>query len=857
MNQYQFTNFNMKLLPNNPQFNQMMMMNNNMLLNQKQFACFPMINFINMPNYMNQNFNQNMIMMNNMYNNNLMMNMKMNMNMNNNQMTPNNLNMFQNNMNQFNSNGCQNNLQNKFGNMNNFNNQINNMNFGMNNMINMMNNMNINNNTPNFQNENQNYINTNSMLCMKCSKIFKGKESLFLSNDGLKDKILELIDNNTFVNLNKKKLSQVNNNPQMNKEYEKLLKEVDMIKNKLNSIFTQENLSKLIDQKELLNFFFSKEKECIQYINDNFKGNEILLSFTIEQIKEIFYTNPQINNIVQSVILKISQINIESIQSEEYLLALINSYFPGIEVPQFLINEPLKILKRILFYSERNNETLTYINNTNKRQLMPDSEKLILFFENIKKNKNLIFEGINPKYELFYFFIAMNYSIFKKSYFNNEFFIFIKINEEIIKKYISPNFNYSDIYKELNSMNERTRNYKLETTIYPIIEGEINNNKDIIFNIIASFYYLLFYEFKIPNNSNGILNIGDPYINLIFKNFVINLDRRLKRRIKVKNNFYELLKELYISDINDLIKKNLYPSKTEEFKFYAIEIIILNNPKTRVFYMNLREKFILSGCFSKLGTERDFTYFEKFIELVPFEENIFSNTITILVSGYTNEESNPIDNWKDFINYFKKETMFYQFNWPSSTIPKVFFTFWKCITQFKKATLRAEICGKILAYIIYSNTIFKNFQINLVGFSLGNHVIKHCIKELYNLNHNLGNINNPILLTKNENKYQFNIKNIIFIAGATHLKKRYKWKNYINETIIDKCNNCHTDNDWVLKYLYRPAMSKIPLGIEKVKINHENKNLIENYDFHKYGFGHLGYKMGLVAEIVSGPYIEI
>lgn len=419
MSQYQFTNFNMKLLPNNPQFNQMMMMNNNMLLNQKQFACFPMINFINMPNYMDQNFNQNMIMMNNMYNNNLMMNMKMNMNMNNNQMTPNNLNMFQNNMNQFNSNGCQNNLQNKFGNMNNFNNQINNMNFGMNNMINMMNNMNINNNTPNFQNENQNYINTNSMLCMKCSKIFKGKESLFLSNDGLKDKILELIDNNTFVNLNKKKLSQVNNNPQMNKEYEKLLKEVDMIKNKLNSIFTQENLSKLIDQKELLNFFFLKEKECIQFINDNFNGNEILLNFTIGQIKEIFYTNPQINNIVQSVILKISQINIESIQSEEYLLALINSYFPGIEVPQFLINEPLKILKRILFYSERNNETLTYINNTNKRQLMPDSEKLILFFENIKKNKNLIFEGINPKYELFYFFIAINYSIFKKSYFNN------------------------------------------------------------------------------------------------------------------------------------------------------------------------------------------------------------------------------------------------------------------------------------------------------------------------------------------------------------------------------------------------------------------------------------------------------
>ena len=293
MNQYKFTNFNMILPSNNPQFNQMMM-NNNMLLNQKQFTCFPMVNFINMQNYMNQNFNQNMIMMNNMCNNNLLMNM----NMNNNQMTPNNLNMFQNNMNQFNFNNNQNNPQNKFGNMNNFNNQ-NNMNFEMNNMINMMNNMNINNNTPNFHNENQNCINTNSMLYMKYSKVFKGKNSsLFLSNFELQDKMLELIDANTFVNLNKKKLSQVNNNPQMNKEYEKLLKEMDMIKNKLNSIFTQENLSKLIDQKELLNFFFSKEKECIKFINDNFNGNDILLNFTIGKIKEIFYANPQINNIV-------------------------------------------------------------------------------------------------------------------------------------------------------------------------------------------------------------------------------------------------------------------------------------------------------------------------------------------------------------------------------------------------------------------------------------------------------------------------------------------------------------------------------------------------------------------------------
>ena len=851
MNQYQFNNSNMLLPQNNPHFNQMMM-NNNMFLNQKQFPFYPMIYFFNMPNYMNQNFNQNM-MMNNMIN----ANNNMFMNMNNNQMIPNNLNMFPNNMNQFNLNNDQNNPQNKFGNINNFHNQVNNINFEMNNMINMMNNININNNTPNLPTENQNSINTNSMLCMKYSNIFNGSQSsLFLFNYELQDKILEIIDTNTFVNLNKKNLSQNNNNPQMNKEYEKLLKESEMIKNKLNSIFSQDNLSKLIDQKELLNFFSAKEKECIQFVQDNFNGNYILIKFTIRKMKEIFYTSPQISNIVKSVILKINQINIESIQSEEYLLAIINSYFPGIEVPKFLIEEPKKLLGRILFYSERNSETSKYINQVNNKQLMQDSEKLILFLENIQKNKNLIFEGINCKPELFIYFITMNYSIFKKSYFNNEFFLFIKINEEIIKKYISKNFNYSEIYKELNSMTERRRNKKLET-LYPIIDSEINNNKDIMFNIIASFYYLLFYGFKLPNNSNGILNIGEPYVNLIFKNFVIYFDKKLRRKIKVKNNFYELLKDLYLSDINDLIKKHLYPRKTQEYSFYDIERIIFSNPKTKAFYLNLREKFIQSGFFSKLGTERDFTYFEKFIKLIPFEDIIFSNTITIFVDGFLNEDSNPIDNWIDFIKYYKIETMFYFFNWPSSSTSKLLDNIFRAKSQFVKATLRASICGKILAYIIYSNTIFKNFQINLVGFSLGNHVIKHCIKELYNLNHNLGNINNPILLTKNDNMYQINLKNVIFIAGATRLKRKYNWKNYIHETIIDKCNNCYTDNDWVLKILYKLAMWKTPIGLEKLNIDYEMKNLVENYDFEKYGFGHRGYKKALVAEKVSGYYIEI
>ncbi len=50
--------------------------------------------------------------------------------------------------------------------------------------------------------------------------------------------------------------------------------------------------------------------------------------------------------------------------------------------------------------------------------------------------------------------------------------------------------------------------------------------------------------------------------------------------------------------------------------------------------------------------------------------------------------------------------------------------------NFLEARERAKICGKILAYMLISSEYLRKFQINLIGFSLGNHVIKHCIKEL-------------------------------------------------------------------------------------------------------------------------------
>ena len=48
--------------------------------------------------------------------------------------------------------------------------------------------------------------------------------------------------------------------------------------------------------------------------------------------------------------------------------------------------------------------------------------------------------------------------------------------------------------------------------------------------------------------------------------------------------------------------------------------------------------------------------------------------------------------------------------------------------------------AKILADILISNKLFNNFQINLVGFSLGANVVKYCIKELNDFNGKKNNI---------------------------------------------------------------------------------------------------------------------
>ena len=486
--------------------------------------------------------------------------------------------------------------------------------------------------------------------------------------------------------------------------------------------------------------------------------------------------------------------------------------------------------------------------------------------DNIRQNNNLIFEGIIGKFEILQFLIDINYEVFIKRYYNGEFIEILQMNEDIIKKYLSPDFNYSKFYKDFESMSKTERDREI-VDLFNVINSQINHKKDIVYSIIASLYYLLFYLFKSSKFSSDDSNLGNPFLNVILKNLVIFLDKNINKEKKVGENFYELLKDLYISDVSYLISINkFYEKKNKGYSFYDINKILINNDRVKELYLALKNKFTESGHFSKyeIGFGRNFTTFERFIELFLLVENVFTNKITIIIDGFTNENENPMEKWKDFIDYYKKETMFYYYRWPSgssiwslileSILHVLIFKLDYPIKEFRAASLRAKIAGKILAYIIYSNTIFRNYQINLVAFSLGNHVIKHCIKELYKLNYSMKNIDKTIFLSRNENNYPIYINNIIFCAAATYFKNINNWKKYRQEIIVDKFINCYSDKDSALGCPYSLCMPKTAIGRDKLNIYYQGKNLVDNYYFK---CGHRGYKMGIVAKTIAGDYKEI
>jgi hypothetical protein len=407
-------------------------------------------------------------------------------------------------------------------------------------------------------------------------------------------------------------------------------------------------------------------------------------------------------------------------------------------------------------------------------------------------------------------------------------------------------------------------------------------DKETLLNIILSYSLILNYLVT-KNTKTGEVEIymTDTYTS--FASMKILLDNTL-------DNFELKLDAEELRDFTQsvLIRDLFISQKYEENKRYEIEKIkeiLTNNPK------NKKLKKIATEFFKGLFTEkynkvlqfillREQSYKDKNVStlnLVPLNPRVTSTHCYIFISGFLSETSDHYEEWENMALNLTSNNTCYFYNWPSDTVSNftgdmILNLGLSVLSNFSKtkennnsvnsintknyginkydsfdpgksfidSTSKAALAGKLLAIILASKLFLKFQTVTLISFSLGTHVTKNCIKQMYNLHYKENIPCNDI------------IKDVVLIAGATSMhKKEAKYKNIFSKMINGKFINCYSKEDQVLNILYTHCMNKKPIGNSELELDgYEN---LKNIDFTPFHLGHTDYrtKMDLVMSKVD------
>ena len=659
---------------------------------------------------------------------------------------------------------------------------------------------------------------------------------------------------NTNQNVNNDNHEDTNNNDEHEHEPE-IDNETPIINQKLQELFSDQNLSNIKSEQDLLNFFTKKEKECTEFIDNRFNENIQGLKISMnKKIAEIFNDNLKINDISKDIMIKIEDVDIDKITSEKEYFDKMKELFGDAKLPVFLTERDLQKIKGNSISQARNLETTTIIGKIKNREFS-HNKNLIELFESFRDNKSIPLNNfVNIKFEILYLFISVNNKIFHKSYCREPFLTFFEANEDILKEYFGNNIKYFDIANTFLKLQGNQVIVELEKN-YEALEKQIKG-EDQIYNLISSFYYLLLYKFKDSKQPNlkGISNI---LVNLTLTNFVIFLDERFKQKLNLTKNLFDALKELYLYNINDLISKKLCRKTNPLYDYELIDKLLSKDENVKSKYEELKKQFPQEGFFTiikknldhKFNPEMDLNDFKKNLKLIPVEPNVYSNTVTIIIDGFSIEDHVLLDEWKEFLNYFPKETMFYFYKCALDSKNNLlrdgsYKRLKRAKNEFKEIQKKTKLLGSLLACILYSKGFFRGFHVNLVGYSFGNMIIKQCLKDLYEIN--------------NQNNF-VKIKSVILIGATINFQEKKLWKTIIESLILDRLINCFSQTDEVLKNLFSINMGNcIALGNEPAKILDDNgENIISNFNFSENQFNQFNYKKGVIAESIFPKYKNI
>ena len=447
-------------------------------------------------------------------------------------------------------------------------------------------------------------------------------------------------------------------------------------------------------------------------------------------------------------------------------------------------------------------------------------------------------------------------------------------------------------YDENYNINKLIEKYKNEYIFISQEEAEIKKAKILekilpkniedkeallnIINVVLSYTLILNYLVT-KNTKTGDVEVymTDNYTS--FASMKILLDNTLDN-FELKLDAEEIRDFTQSVLIRDLFISQKY-FENQRYEIEKIKEILINNPKNKKlkniaidFFKGLiTEKYnkILQFILSQNQSFKDNNI--STLNLVPLNPRVTSTHCYIFISGFLSEYTDHYEEWENMALNLTSNNTCYFYNWPSDSISNFtgetilnlglsvlsnyskikdsnnsvnslntkYDTFdpFKC---FLDCNNKAALSGKILALILASKLFLKFQTVTLISFSLGAHITKNCIKQMYNLHYKEHIPCNDI------------IKNVVLIAGATSIrKKETKYKHIFSKMINGKFINCYSKEDQVLNILYTGSMNKKPIGNSELELDgYEN---LKNIDFTPLHLGHTDYrkKMDLVMSKVN------
>ena len=605
--------------------------------------------------------------------------------------------------------------------------------------------------------------------------------------------------------------------------------------NEINNNFLQEEINQLKNESDVIFYFYIKELFCLDFINTNYKDNKnermLYKRFSNTLLRLLFENNKAIKEISQNINQKIIDINkkydnfdLNMDLSEKTYLNRIKNAFKAEELPHFLLVRGYRILKSLT--KEKENYE-NYLKKTNfddsikidKSDTTDDVQNDNNFLNIINK---LYTKELTPFYEnydislnqdLLYLFL-MFYLEYKKEDIKN---LQKKVINQLISFFLLDSYEGNSYQNIINNINYQDKGEIINKIIDSFFNEQYCNSKEYSIKfIMASYCYIIF-------------EIGFDNPIKLFQAFIYSLDKDLEFLCDIKIYLREFQDKIKNNDDYNTYFKKTPITQTTNQKTNPKELNVdydeienkknesnITNPKQllkfefddienkmneccekslkEVFQKNILEEKKLEKKQDEERSKRRFGlimnwlnnkfnmdnqkngFIQKKLKLIPHSNIVKGNMVTIFIQGFYSSDYDVKEYWINFTNEYLKEypnSMIYYYYWPSTNLEFKDILYHK--QEFNFADERGKICGKILANIIESNLFFGNFNINLVGFSLGGHIVKNCLLEL--------------LKRKVYNK----INNVIFIAGATS----YIYENWdeIFKVIKGKIFNCYSKFD--------------------------------------------------------------